>query len=181
MKTFINYFVNSSAVQLCILMVAPYMIYNFSSFGHNPMEWGLLVLYFLAVVLGWMYSIGITANSRLDPDLRLPAILFLITTILPFVSVTYFVIGVLEPFFRGEVQNAPGWLIYLHFLTFFCIGFNIWFAAKQFTTFRLNRKTSFADYYITFMCLWFGFVGVWYLQPKIVRVFARRDNPDRVL
>ena len=179
MKTFINYFVTSSALQLCILMVAPYMIYKFTSFGHNPMEWGLLVLYFLAVILGWMYSVGITANNRLNPELRLPATLFLVSTILPFVSVTYFIIGVLEPFYQGELEQAPDGLIYVHFLTFFCIGFNIWFAAKQFTTFRLNRKTSFVDYYLTFMCLRFGFVGVWYIQPKIVRVFARRDNPDR--
>ena len=54
-----------------------------------------------------------------------------------------------------------------HFFTIFCIGYCIWFAAKQFTTLKKNEETNFFDYYPAFMGFWFGFIGVWFLQPKI--------------
>jgi hypothetical protein len=177
MRAFTNYFINAVPWQLCLMMVAPYVVYKFSPFGHNPIEWGLLVLDFLLVILGWMYSIGTIANSRLSSSLRMPGWIFSVTTLFPFLGLFYFVSSVLIPLYQGELKSPPSWLIYLHFSVIFCIGFNIWYAAKQFITFKLNRATSFVDYYLVFMSLWFGFIGVWYLQPKIIRVFQRRDDP----
>jgi hypothetical protein len=175
MKAFTNYFLRAESWALCLMMVAPYVVYKFTSFGHNPVEWGFLTAYFLVVVLGWIYSIGSTANARLDPDLQLPGHLFTLGIILPFVSLAYFVLGVLNPMYQGQLQRPPSWLIYLHFTNIGSFGLCLWFAARQFVTLKLNRQTSYIDYYPVFMGLWFSFIGVWFLQPRVREVFSRRD------
>ena len=178
MKSITDYFINAEPWQLCLMMVAPYLVYKFSAFGHNPLEWGILVLYFLLVVLGWIYSVGVSANRKLPADLRLPESIFTITSALPILILVYFVFAVLQPLYQGELSRSPSWLVYLHFVAIFSFAFSIWFSAKQFMTFKLNQKASFTDYYAAFMSMWFGFIGVWYIQPKITRVLARQDPPD---
>lgn len=109
MKSVTNYFIQAEPWQLCLMMVAPYLVYKFSAFGHNPLEWGFLVLYFLIVLFGWIYSVGMTANRRLSTDLRMPEWLFTLTSTLPIIILLYFVLAVLQPLYQGHITQPPSW------------------------------------------------------------------------
>jgi hypothetical protein len=178
-KVFINYFLRAESWALCLMMVAPYLVYKFTTFGHNPVEWGFLVAYFLVVMLGWIYSIGNSANEKLQPELQLPGLLLKVAIAMPFASLAYFVLVILNPLYQGEMTRAPGWLIYLHFTNIAAFGFSIWFAAKQFVTLKLGQQIGFISYYPVFMALWFAPVGVWFLQSRVREVFSRSDPGER--
>jgi hypothetical protein len=174
-KMFKNYFLKASAWQLCLMMVAPYAVYKFTDFGHNPIDWGFLLFYFLVVALGWVYSIGIAANEKLEPRLQMSSIGFRVAILVPFIYVPVFVYMFLIPLSQGEVAGPPRGFMFLHFGSIFAAAYSFWFAAKQFTTLIKNMETSFADYYPAFMGFWFSVIGVWFFQPKVTNLF----NPDK--
>ena len=167
MKAVTDYFLRTAPWALCLMMVAPYLVYKFSGFGQRPVEWGFLVLYFLAVVLGWIYSVGDTANKRLDNEHQLNPLAFRIAAAFPFFAIILFVTTVLLPLVRGQITHPPSWVIFVHFAAIFSMAYCYWYAARQFITLRLGRQTSFIDYYPAFMGFWFCFIGVWFLQPKV--------------
>ena len=167
MKPVIDYFLRAAPWALCLMMVAPYLVFKFTDFGQRPVEWGVLMLYFLAVALGWIFSVGSTANDRLDPANRLNPLPFRLAAGFPFVALAVFVVVVLLPLVRGQITHPPAWTIFMHFGAIFCMAYCFWFAARQFITCRLGRETSFIDYYPAFMGFWFCFIGVWFLQPRI--------------
>lgn len=173
-----KYFLQASSWQLCLLMVVPYAVYKLTAFGHNPIDFGFLLLYFMLVTLGWLYSVGSTANDKLDSSLKMPVLYLQLATILPFIYLPVFILWFLLPMYRGEIQQPPEGLIFVHFASVFAIGYCIWYVAKQFTTLQNKDPVSFVDYYLAFMGFWFGFIGVWFLQPKINRLLYRdeRDN-----
>ena len=167
-----EYFLGAQPWQLCLMMIAPYAIYKFSGFGHVPFDWGVLAFYFLAVVLGWIYSIGSTANEKLNPEFQMNALVFKTALILPFICLFVFLWGILFPLSRGEIQVLPSWGIYVHFTGIISFAYSVWFSAKQFTTLKLKQEISFIDYYGPFMGLWFGFIGVWFLQPQVQQLLG---------
>lgn len=175
MNTFIRFFTASRAFPLFVLMVSPYAVFKFTPLGSTPVEWGFLVAYFLLVMLGWIYAIGMSANDRLAPELRLSPRLVMLARFalaVPFVCLAYFVAGVLNPLYAGELPRLPGWLIYVNFTALFSIFYCIWFAAREFTALRTGREPGFIDYYPTFMGMWFCFVGVWFLQQSVIEQFS---------
>lgn len=179
MNKFVRFFTASRPLPLFILMVAPYGVFKMTDLGSTPAEWGFLVAYFLLVMLGWIYAIGMSANDRLAPEFRLSArliLLFRIALAVPFVCLAYFVTSVLNPLYSGELSHPPGWMIYVNFVALFSIFFCIWFAARQFSMLRLGREPGFIDYYPTFMALWFCFIGVWFVQKSVIEQFSKTDE-----
>ena len=172
MKNISEYFLRAPPLALCLMMVVPYLVYRFNGFGHRPVEWGILVIYFLAVVIGWIYCIGSTANDRLAPEHRLNPLPFRVAAIFPFVAVILLVFAVLMPLVRGQLSHHPSWVIFVHFGAIFSLAYCYWFAARQFTTLRRGTEVSFFEYYPAFMGFWFCFIGVWFLQPKVRETFA---------
>ena len=167
MKSIRNYFVNAEPWQLCLMMVAPYVVYKFTGFGKNPYDWGALVLYFLAVALGWIYSVGYECNKKLDEDFQLSSKVFTAAIVIPFFCLIIFLFFVIIPLSKGQIAYPPRWAIFINFSGVICFAYSVWYAAKQFSTIELGHQTTFLDYYIPFMSLWFGFLGVWFLQPKV--------------
>jgi len=175
---FKRFFLTADAWQLCLLMVAPYAVYKFSNFGHHPISWGILAIYFLVVFLGWVYSVGISANQNLNEQFKISPLFFRIAVVVPFIYLPVFVFGFLMPLSEGRISRPPQGLMIVHFLALFAIGYSIWYAAKQYTTLRENRETGFIDYYPVFMGLWFCVIGVWFLQGKLSKTLADSKIAD---
>jgi hypothetical protein len=169
---FINFFLRASALQLCVLMVLPYLTYKITNFGASPYELGLLFAYFMVVYFGWLYSVGVSANRQLDPQLQISPMFIGVAAIVPFLYLPIFVFLYMVPLYQGQLQRPPQMMIVLHFISIFAGAYCIWYSAKQFTAVRMKSDTSFIDYYPAFMGFWFGFVGVWFLQPKIVELLG---------
>ena len=174
MNTVKDYFLGAHAWQICLMLVAPYVVFRLTPFGHTPVEWAVLVTYFLLVMLGWLVSVGIGANRALDENLRMPENWVLVAAAVPFVALYVFLFAGIMPVVRGEIPFPPRWMIYLNFLALLCIGVCVWFAARQFTRLRKSADVGFIDYYPAFMAFWFCIIGVWFMQPRIREQFGPR-------
>ncbi len=61
--------------------------------------------------------------------------------------------------------------LYLYFAIFQAVIF----ACKTLATLELKREVTFSDYFTNLLLILFIFVGVWGLQPKIIRLIAGND------
>ena len=82
---------------------------------------------------------------------------------------------VIFPLSRGEIAYPPRWAIFVNFAGIICFAYSVWYAAKQFSTVEQKQETTFLDYYAPFMSLWFGFIGVWFLQPKAQALLGNKN------
>ena len=66
-----------------------------------------------------------------------------------------------------------------HFFTMFCLIYILYFTAKTFRSAELQREAHFSDYIGEFFLLWFHFIGVWVIQPRINAIVdGRRPAAD---
>ena len=69
-----------------------------------------------------------------------------------------------------------GWIIAiilpLHFFTMYCIFYTIWFIAKSIATIENKKNVGFENYSSNFFLLWFFPIGIWWIHPKIRRIFT---------
>jgi hypothetical protein len=59
---------------------------------------------------------------------------------------------------------------------FFAMIQTIIFACKTIAKLELKREVSFGDYFNNLLLMFFFFVGIWFLQPKVNRLIAIEDE-----
>ncbi len=163
-----KYFLRADPWQLFLLLIAPILVTQFTSFANTPGRFYFLVGYFLVIFLGWCYAVGNESNRRLPATLQINASLFKVALLMPLIYLAIFYFGFMLPLLAGDIQRPPVWIIPLHFVAIFSVLYVIWYTAKQFVTFEQNQTTSFIDYYPAFMGFWICFIGVWFLQPRVI-------------
>jgi hypothetical protein len=52
----------------------------------------------------------------------------------------------------------------------------MYFAAKTLKTVELKREATFSDFVGEFFLIWFNFIGIWILQPKINKIIQSQDD-----
>lgn len=71
--------------------------------------------------------------------------------------------------------NDYGWLtlavIPLHLFAMYCMFYTIWFIAKCIATIENNKVVGFDNYAGYFFLLWFFPIGIWWVHPKVRRIF----------
>jgi len=69
-----------------------------------------------------------------------------------------------------------GWtlaiIIPLHLFTMYCLFYTIWFIAKCIATIENNSVVGFDNYAGSFFLLWFFPIGVWFVHPKVRKIFS---------
>jgi hypothetical protein len=141
----------------------------------------LVMIFYLAAYYGWFWTIG-TQLQRLVPQgvtlkvgrfkvLLLIPVIYLVTvmTLLVFFF-NNFNPAAMEAGNMPDVSLLPIFMVIfipLHFFAMFCIFHSMYFVAKTIKTVELQREVSFSDFVAEFFMLWFYFIGIWILQPKI--------------
>lgn len=72
-------------------------------------------------------------------------------------------------------------IVPLHLLSMFGILYSIYFSAKTFKTVELQRNVQFSDFAGEFFLIWFYFIGVWIIQPKINQFLKAAESDDVIL
>jgi len=123
----------------------------------------LFVLFFA----GWLWSIGTFLFSIAEPALRLNIHFFRFAII--------FAGAYLPLTLRFHLSPKPliGVLMLpLLLFAFFCWIYTYYFVSKSLVAVEKNRAVTRKDYGLTMFMLWFGFFGVWEIQPRINRLYA---------
>ncbi len=140
----------------------------------------------------WFYSLGNFLHKKLPSAVTMPvrtfrafviipALYSIIASVLAFYFVQY-VFSVIP----HHIHNAhyfddngipafffiPLLLIPVHLFMAFCMFYTFYFVAKCFKAVEKQRGVTTGDYIGEFFLMWFSFVGVWLIQPKINRLAA---------
>ena len=198
----INLFLKAKHWQLFILVVGIPLIFQFvvmqqmfssisaenepdmDSFMNIFKVMPYLMLLVMGTLYGWMWSVGLGIGERLPEELKMRTYWFKVSIIFPLVYmiyVFYLIANVLTQI--SQLESDPNFsffclMIPLHIIAMVCGFYNMYFVAKTIKTAELKRKVQFGDFVGEFFLMWFYFIGIWILQPKVNNMME--DHSDIV-
>lgn len=154
----------------------------------------LMMALFSAVILGWHWSVATGLQRFIPAGIRMKTNRFKIFFFIPLVymgAILVLVSFVFHSISSGMLSSGDGTeilpfvqffplIIPLHLFSLFCMVYNLYFIAKTFKTAELQREVQFSDFAGEFFLIWFYFVGVWIIQPKINKMLDERNDQNIV-
>jgi hypothetical protein len=132
---------------------------------------GLVVTLDAAFIFVWARSVGTFLNSLLEPSLQFEKPFFYFSLVYPILFL------VVEPAFLSVDSSASHWLrILLGGLSFICSINIVSSVAKSLVSVKTGTSSRFSDYAWEFFQIWFFPIGVWFIQPKINRLYEARSG-----
>ncbi len=131
-----------------------------------------MVLNFLCF-LAWFGSMGFFFRSLVKPELRMGTQFVRFALVYPLVYVPIF-------FFLGIPDiGVPVWVILpLHLACMACLFYLLYFVSKSLVLGESGKLVSFYEYAGPFFLLWFFPIGVWFIQPKVNRLYAEKCSTE---
>jgi hypothetical protein len=132
----------------------------------------VMVLYF-----GWFYAMGTHLHRLLPPTVRMSLTKFRIFMAVPIVyiaALSIFLAAVLRKVQTGTPLSPMLVLalVPLHLFSMFCIFYCLYFNAKALKSVEWGGPVSFNDFAGEFFLIWFFPIGVWFIQPRLNRLFG---------
>jgi hypothetical protein len=125
----------------------------------------------MAFLFLWACSAGTFLNPILTRPLRLEKPFFYFSLAYPVVY------RALNAVFPGAKGQAPIWLnVVLGGLSFLCTIHVAGAVAKSLVSTETGKPATFFDYAPYFCAIWFFPIGVWFIQPKINRLYERTKD-----
>ena len=140
--------------------------------------WGVLTSLDTLCFVGWLWAMGAFLNSIVQPSLRLKTGFFRFLLIYP---VLY--IFVAAPFFFSPDPDPSMFAVILpfHFFAMFCLFYDIRFVSKSLALTETGRRATFYDYAGPFFLLWFFPIGIWFIQPRVNKLYADKHSPESLI
>ncbi len=181
MKTVTNFFLRAKHWQIFFLLFGIGYVGGaaamFLSLAHarSPedllrvnLPFGAVMALSVFCLVAWLWSMGSFLNSIGQPTLRLRPGFFRFALLYPAVYIIVFLV------LFGTTKPALLAIIFpLHFFAMFCLFYDLYFVAKSLALTETRKPVSFYDYAGSFFLLWFFPVGVWFIQPRINRLYAQ--------
>ena len=142
----------------------------------------IMIIFILGGYFGWLLAVGINLQEELTADLKLSVNRF--KTFLLFPIVYFMIFFVFFDLLKsGAIENGTGFnsaifalIILFHLFAIFCIFYCIYFVSKVFKTVELQREVTFSDFAGEFFMIWFFFIGIWIIQPKINKMMCHATD-----
>lgn len=143
----------------------------------------VFILFIMVVAMGtqfsWYYSVGTALAGRLPSNAGMNVRRFRNFVFIPVAYIMLFMLFVGSEVLFAINDGPPSpmlalsfiVIIPLHFFSIFCIFYSMWFVAKSLKMVERYQFVEFGDYAGDFFLIWFFFVGVWFIQPRINRLF----------
>jgi hypothetical protein len=122
--------------------------------------------------MGWLWAMGMFCNSLNDPVTGGRTRFFQVALIYPLLYMCAFV----ALFFYSSSSISPWVIVPLHLFAMFCMFYDLYFVSKNLTMAETGRAATFNDYAGPFFLVWFFPLGIWFVQPRVNRLYARRKD-----
>jgi len=137
----------------------------------------ILTIIWVAFFAYCTYFLGDSLYQKLPVghDLKIKRFYFHLLFPGVYMIIVYFLFGGGYEINQNNYHEYGGWLtviIPLHLYAMYCMFYTIWFIAKCIATIENNRVVGFDNYAGNFFLLWFFPIGVWFIQPKVCKIFS---------
>jgi len=147
------------------------------------------VILFMLGKMGWQWAVAIRLQRLAPAGMQFKNTAFLIFfwfTILFYPLLFVFIFSFIGSM---DVHTPPDpgqfiWFIAIFPLSFFntfCMFYCYYYSAKTLKTVELQRQVSFSDFVLEAVLIWFFFVGVWILQPRINKMIDPDTPPTEAI
>lgn len=121
------------------------------------------------ITYSWFWSIAVGLQKMLPEGIIMKVTLFKFFLFIPIVFMLSLFLGAYYFYIQKNVPDPIVFvfLIPLYFFALFCSFYCIYFIAKTIRTVELQKSVVFSDFVAEFFLIWFYFIGVWVLQPRI--------------
>lgn len=175
-----------------------HVINLFSSFKY----FFLIIIVSTLIVSFWNWSITIGLQNKIPDNLKINLTRFNIFFFIPLIYMSiicFLLMNLIDKLpeyitiLESEINNEEflqdkifGILKYLpfvfifHFLSIFSFFHTIFFTAKTIKLAELKRKLKSDEFIGDFFLLWFSFIGVWFIQPKINKLQEENNNKEEL-
>ena len=192
----IDTFLKAKHWQLFIVMLGIpllfqfYMLFNiFSGFDaesnpnpENFQVFPIIMILLTGVFFGWFWSIAIGLQKNIPQEVKMKVKKFKIVFSIPLIYIIFLMIY-MSGLFSGMGTIGflnSSWIaaiiLPLHLFSMFCIFYSMYFVAKTIKTAELQRKVGFGDFAGEFFLLWFYFIGIWIIQPKVNKLYIKENT-----
>ncbi|MDW7690983.1 hypothetical protein R9C00_20490 [Flammeovirgaceae bacterium SG7u.111] len=153
----------------------------------------ILMILMMGVLFGWFWSVVIGLQKYLPEGVTIKMTRFKVFFFIPIIYILFFTTSFSIMFFNisGIVEGASeppfdpslifayfGIIMPLHLFSMFCIFHTIYQAAKVFKAVELQREVKFSDFAGEFFMIWFFYVGIWIIQPKVNKMVAEEHGTN---
>jgi len=137
----------------------------------------ILLLLSLIVFMSWIWAIGTRIDKKIPEDLRMKPGLFKFCVIYSIIYMLIF--SAFALLLVAEIIN-PGLnfiiIIPFHLLAMFSTLYCDYYIAKNIVMAEKKERVGISSYLPYFILMWFYPIGIWFIQPKVNRIFANTDK-----
>lgn len=136
----------------------------------------LLMILFTGLFFGWFWSIVFGLKEEIPKEIKMNTKKFKFFFFFPLVYIFFLMLYITGIFNGFNIGNwIIGIILPLHLFSMFSIFFTLYFVAKTIKTAELKKEVNFGEFAGEFFLLWFYFIGIWIIQPKI-NLLANNKN-----
>lgn len=170
-----------------IISLLKNMIYQFSWLP-------VFMIFIMAIIYGWHWSIAVKLQSKLPNSLKINITLYKIVFvfyILFILIIPFFLIWLALLFLSGtlDIENFDLHIIKSFFSMFQLLEIIIiassiylkYIEAKTLKTAELKREVIFGDFAVDIFLIWFSFIGIWFIQPRINNLLSEENMKEEDL
>ncbi|MDF2430993.1 MAG: hypothetical protein JWP44_624 [Mucilaginibacter sp.] len=152
----------------------------------------ILLVVFIGTLFGWFWAVGVGLQKMVPSVIKMKVTTFKVFFFIPLAYLLLIAIGMGMLFsnsFFGNITSsnnpAPFFIGFavifpLHIFSMFCIFYCLYFSARTIKTIELQRPVTFSDFAGEFFLIWFFFIGVWIIQPRINKMTSPEGDVNLV-
>lgn len=146
----------------------------------------IFLVYFILYILfyfGWYYALGTNLYKKLPENVNMSICKFKIFLFIPTIYISSIFILLSIMFYNiNNIQEMNEMMLGifpiiflivlpLHLFSMFCVFYCMYFISKALKSIEINNTAITEDYIGYFLMFWFIIIGIWFIQPKINRIF----------
>ncbi len=178
-------FLKAKAWQVFLLIVAVPFGVQFSLMGFlvssiqtNPelafKIMPIIMLLFMAIFLLWLWSLGVGLNKHIPEEIRPKLTFFKFGIIYSAAYMVLFQVLFIDFSTSGEGGSFMAIILPLHLFAMYCMFYGLYFVSKNLVTYEELQPVKFSSFSEPFFLLWFFPIGIWFIQPRINKVYATK-------
>jgi hypothetical protein len=141
----------------------------------------IMMILLIGLFFGWFYSLGTNLHKKLPLTAPMNLTKFKIFLLIPILNMVLISIIMATMFSDFPTDRQPNFGIFtliipIHLYSMFCIFYCLYFNAKALKAVELQKPVTFSDFAGEFFLIWFFPIGIWILQPRINKLFAKTTD-----
>ncbi len=131
----------------------------------------LFMMIFMVILLGWFLTLGVQINKVVPFNIRMTAGYFKFGI---YYSLIYMFLFFVEVIFTstGGAGVTFSFILPFHLFATTCMFYGLYFVSKNLVMAEKKQKVVLVDYVGTFLLIWFFPIGVWFVQPRVNKLFV---------